>query len=504
MSDKIVMSSDAWVELRKLIQEVAHLETGAATAPQLEEILKKSVYYDYDYEQKTNSKWVNFTLTALNGEQLDSDGLYIVDENLLPEHIENGVTILETLGTGTINEAEIDSNEFLYNLSFKTKNDPPQLSHTDGTSSLADCIKSYSFCNMHDLTTVHIPGNIKRIGDHAFHGCKNLKTVTFDSSALKGGYFANHPDVWNTGLGHYAFCDCPELEECSFSGGMNISAKPLEYLFFGCKKLVDIGDINWYTLGEGQFGFTNIETIKLHNTGSWLTEIPDYCFCQNKNLAYLESDQVEETDNINLAFVKNIGKHAFQGCENFKQELTCNNLQTIGSYAFAQTQATLLTNTPEKITEIGESAFMNTAHRVYEWGSLTHIYTLSSESTFGINAKLIKRFTSLTEIPSHCFSDALSNWDLCIPANIQKIGVAAFENNPGINRVYFYGTPKFIGEHAFGGCTKVFPDGIQRNIILDIYCPWSADAVKGAPWGAVDADIHYDCNPDEYNVSWSD
>lgn len=68
-----------------------------------------------------------------------------------------------------------------------------------------------------------------------------------------------------------------------------------------------------------------------------------------------------------------------------------------------------------------------------------------------------------------------------IPANCVEIGDKAFSGDEALVSVTFRGTPSRISNLAFQGLTA----------LADIYVPWASGAVDGAPWGAINATIHY-------------
>ena len=68
-----------------------------------------------------------------------------------------------------------------------------------------------------------------------------------------------------------------------------------------------------------------------------------------------------------------------------------------------------------------------------------------------------------------------------IPANCAGIGDKAFSGDISLASVTFRGTPSTITASAFQGLTA----------LADIYVPWASGAVAGAPWGAINATIHY-------------
>lgn len=68
-----------------------------------------------------------------------------------------------------------------------------------------------------------------------------------------------------------------------------------------------------------------------------------------------------------------------------------------------------------------------------------------------------------------------------IPTNCVIIEDKAFNGDTSLTSVTFVGQPTSIHPTAFQGCTA----------LTDMYVPWAEGAVKGAPWGATSATIHY-------------
>lgn len=72
--------------------------------------------------------------------------------------------------------------------------------------------------------------------------------------------------------------------------------------------------------------------------------------------------------------------------------------------------------------------------------------------------------------------------EVTLPSTVETIDHNAFGNISTLKTVTFLGTPKTIGT-CFSSASGA--------AITDIYVPWSEGAVKNAPWGAVNAIIHY-------------
>lgn len=68
-----------------------------------------------------------------------------------------------------------------------------------------------------------------------------------------------------------------------------------------------------------------------------------------------------------------------------------------------------------------------------------------------------------------------------IPASVETVSYRAFWYDSGLTTVVFKGTPNEIKNDAF-----------LSSGVLDIYVPWAEHEVNNAPWGAVNATIHYE------------
>ena len=89
---------------------------------------------------------------------------------------------------------------------------------------------------------------------------------------------------------------------------------------------------------------------------------------------------------------------------------------------------------------------------------------------------------SLTLIAGSAFANCTALTSLVIPSRVIRILSHAFYNCTGLTTVTFKSIPVLMTGNAFQGCTN----------ITDIYVPWSQYNVRDAPWGAVNATIHFD------------
>ena len=126
-----------------------------------------------------------------------------------------------------------------------------------------------------------------------------------------------------------------------------------------------------------------------------------------------------------------------------------NCIKEIDPYSFAQCFDLQMTTLPESVESIYQNAFYNS-------------------------------FSRYSDNPPKLFT---------IPAKVESVGLEAF-SGVGLKKIRFLGTPINIDNQAFSNST-----------ITDIYVPWASDFTNDmtakAPWGATNAQIHYNVSPDE-------
>lgn len=204
-------------------------------------------------------------------------------------------------------------------------------------------IKENAFNDNQSIETVVIPNSVISIGNLAFFGCKQLKTIYFeDNSSLKTiGQQAFSCCIQLTdvtlpesleviGIEGFSFCD--NLKTVSFKE--NASLKTIsEKAFSSCVKLTTFNfPDSLQTIDKNAFYYCSKLSSIVFGNNSSLEEIGDYAF-------YACSSVTEITLSPN---VSSIGKFAFAHCKKITQIIIPSSLQTLGTSAFAYCDA--LTN----------------------------------------------------------------------------------------------------------------------------------------------------------------
>lgn len=174
-------------------------------------------------------------------------------------------------------------------------------------------------------TLPEMPG-LKRIGDEAFYGCKNLKKLTIPETVeyIGGRAFYGCSNIWS--LTYNAInAECESFMEPN---------APLEKIVIGDKVRL---------LPRGLFGGKEFTEVTLP---ACLERIDDFAFSGCKNLT-----------TINLSdSIRYIGEGAFYGCSSLKNIHWPLRLTTIGNDAFRQTALETI-SLPEGVTSVGINAF---------------------------------------------------------------------------------------------------------------------------------------------------
>ena len=212
------------------------------------------------------------------------------------------------------------------------------------------------------VTDVFIPKTVVLIGDEAFRGCKNLKTVTFTVGSAC------------TSLGAYAFGDCPALVSCTvpqgvtrlpnglFAGDENLEELLLHdgitavgvAAFDGCYSLLTNQKNGAAYLGNGENRYFLLLSVTDRTITSLTPEpgmkiVAAYAFAGCRDLTTLTLPDG----------VISLCEHAFDGCMALETVLLPDTLTTIGDYAFAGCAALTELTLPAGLMVLGECAFQN-------------------------------------------------------------------------------------------------------------------------------------------------
>ena len=220
-----------------------------------------------------------------------------------------------------------------------------------------ESIGDYAFSGLTNLRSVQTAGTadqIARIGVHAFDGCTSLKSIPFN---------------YVTEIQDYAFYGCDSLEHlylssenCTvadspnvFPEGILISgmcedlktyAEKYNLTFDDCNIFAEGNlddDYTWTLLNNGSLSIDGTGDMPVLDGESPWSEYADkvtYVFFDSKSgsIGDYAFYNFKNLEGVGFAFADDclmeIGSHAFEGCEKLKGFTVCENITEIGDYAF--------------------------------------------------------------------------------------------------------------------------------------------------------------------------
>ena len=220
--------------------------------------------------------------------------------------------------------------------------------------STISCISGFYEASVKEVV---IPEDAEYIGQSAFHGCKNLKTLHLPKSIKK--------------IESNAFADC-DIEEINFEnieyigggafGGSNLKNADLSNLKGA---YVELGVLEEGLLATDVFA----QCEKLENVilSEAITVIDGWAFRECENLTKVEMPSVidiwgmafyqcSNLSDVDLSNVQTIGEAAFYECSNLS-EIDFYNVQTIGKNAFYKANGLIEITFYENLKEVGKEAF---------------------------------------------------------------------------------------------------------------------------------------------------
>ena len=244
-----------------------------------------------------------------------------------------------------------------------------------------------------DIIEVKLPSTLKSIGDWAFLGCKNLKTIEIPNSV--------------TQIENLVFSKCESLEEIVVPDSVS---KMQDRVFENCKKLKKV-KLSKKIKNIPLKTFSGCESLEEVWFSDNLNSFESNCFYGCKNLKELHIPKK----------VSNIEYDAFEGCSGLERITVDEANETFRSVAGSNavlkgTQLVLgCKNTviPEGTTVIGALAFSGCAE-----------------------LKSISIPEGVTEIRTGAFSNCSSLEEIYLPSTLEKIGDECFVGCYKLSRIY--------------------------------------------------------------------
>ena len=295
--------------------------------------------------------------------------------------------------------------------------------------------ESIRTANYPDLISVTIPRSVinkgktysvTSIGEHAFHSCPSLESITIPNSV--------------TSIGEYAFQSCKSLTSITIPNNVTSIGG---CTFSGCSSLTSISIPN-SVISIGERAFTNcysLTTVTL-NSDAVVSKnyIPDSTICT------IFGSQVKEYVIGNS--VTAIGDYAFFHCDSLTSIAIGNSVKSIGNCAFWGCKLTSI-DIPNSVTSIGEwtFAFCDSLTSITLGNNVTSI----GEYAFGSCKSLISINipNSVTSIGKYAFDVCSSLTSITIGDGVTNIGDSAFVKCNSLDTIYCYAAIPPMVENTF-------------------------------------------------------
>ena len=235
----------------------------------------------------------------------------------------------------------------------------------DGVTSIG----KYAFSDCTNLESITIPDGVTSIGAGAFSSCQSLVSITIPDgvTSIGAGAFLECQSLVSvtipdsvTSIGNYAFEKCYSLVSITIPDSVtSIGNAPFLYCTSLVSLLVDENNPNYSSdVSELYIAlYSKDKTALIHFSGDITSYIiPDgvttICDYAFHLCDGLESVTIPDS-------VTSIGNYAFRNCRNLVSVTIGHGVTTIGDYAFYLCTNLESITIPERVTTIGNSAFFS-------------------------------------------------------------------------------------------------------------------------------------------------
>ena len=317
-----------------------------------------------------------------------------------------------------------------------------------------------------DVKSVNVSG-LSTIGDSAFSGCTNLKSVSISNSVTSIGSqaFGDCPSLTSatipdsvTSMGELAFCNCSSLTSIIIPDSVTSIGKGA---FGGCTSLTSIKIPDSVTsIGEGAFGgCTDLTSVTIGNS------VPDIGYSAFSSCTSLTTaGPIGSGCNIEYGWTETIPTCAHYLFVNCTSITISGSITSIGAGAFSECESLTSITIPNSVASIGAGAFGGCT-------SLTSISIPNSVTSIDFNAfsgctslSSIKIPVSVAHIEYGTFSGCTSLTSITIPDSVKTIGNYAFHRCTSLSSIKIGSSVTSIYNDAFWACTSLtsitIPDSV--------------------------------------------
>jgi hypothetical protein len=280
-------------------------------------------------------------------------------------------------------------------------------------------IGSHAFESCTSLTRIIIPGTVKRIEDYAFSSCSKLRYVILNDGVQK--------------IGVFAFRRCTNLTKIIVPDSVIV----MDECFEGCDKLQEVYNKRIYA-------YFNKNVKGLYEIPHGITTIAKGAFSNNNNVNSFFSITIPGT-------VKEINNDSFKGCSMIKSVHVQDGVKSIGNWAFSWCSNLSLISLPKSLNNIGIYAFSNCTRldKIILPDNVKEI----REGCFLECCELTDVYLGkhLEIIGNDAFLGCSKLTGIDMPKSTTEIGCRAFAGCP-ISSITIPSKVKTVGKNAFKGC----------------------------------------------------
>ena len=269
------------------------------------------------------------------------------------------------------------------------------------------------------IEEIKLSANLKKVGESAFEGCSNLKTIHIPASVEE--------------IGDTVFLNCESLEK------ITVDSENKYYKAF---------DGVLYTKDEKVLLCCPPKGITSHTVSEKTETIAPYAFYMNQSL-----QNVVLPSNLRL-----IGKFAFSTCLLLESVNIPASVYDIGLYAFSNCEG-MKTVTFEKNSILGniqdgafEACFLLEEIKIP--ASVITIYPCAFSACISLERVEFEQGSRLERIYSEGFAYCESLEEIELPSNLEMISGMAFIGC-GLSKVRIPVSIKIIGDQAFSNCLNL-------------------------------------------------
>lgn len=282
-----------------------------------------------------------------------------------------------------------------------------------------------SFRDCQNMPSIHIPSNVRQIGDNAFYGCTgylyvncNIGDGDFSSSLFNQVVIGDNVST----IGKSAFGNCTNLQSIKIGQGVTTIGYDA---FYKCTGTLIINCNIPPSTSLYADGFNGAEFDKII-FGENVTTIGDKAFAYCTKIK-----TIEWGDSITF-----IGDDAFYYCSQLTSINLPRNVKTIGQSAFAGSPNTTQVSIPSSVQSIGYHAFAGCTGELFVDCETVPSGAFNSSSfttiTFGQNVRILNYSTG-----TGAFEDINQLQTIyCKSVLPPKIGLYEFFQCPNLSAIY--------------------------------------------------------------------